>query len=218
MMRACTRMDLPAMPSAAQQQPDLAKRPPEAVRKVVGTLPYPIEMDRHAVGPDGVLWPRVSAEPLAFAFADRGRNFAALVFRADSEIRLHLCGEIAPLPYTIQSAEIRGRLLRIMRALTKLQFGRVKLDERQIVCIEADLSITGPVTPNRLIAAAALFVARTRAVVDRVAAEAAVPPKPSKQPSPRSQPADRRGARASRRPLPAGRLPAGQFTGGTAKT
>lgn len=182
------------MPSAAHPKLDSAKRPHEAVRKIVGTLRYPIEMDRHAVGADGILWSRAATEPLAFAFADRGRTFAALVFRADNEVRVHLCGEIAPLPYTIQSAERRSRLLRIMRALTKLPFGRVTLDERQTVCIEAELSIVGPVTPNRLIAAAALFVERTRAIVDRVAAEAALPPKPP------ATPQTARGAQADRRP------------------
>lgn len=165
------------MPFDAQPQPTAL--PAAAVRKLVGTLPYPIEIDRHNLGPDGALWTRAATEPLAFAFSDRGRNFAGLVFRSEDKVRLHLCGEIAPLPYTIQSPETRGRLLRIMRALTRLPFGRVTLDHRQNICIEADLTITGPVTPNRLIAAAALFIARTRAVVDRVAAEAMVPAKPS---------------------------------------
>src|SRR5262245_34259013 len=105
------------------QQPQPAANTATAVRKLVGTLPYPIEMDRHNLGPDGALWARTEVEPLAFAFTNRGHNFAALVFRAEDKVRLHVCGEIAPLPFTIQSAEIRGRLLRIMRALTKLPFG-----------------------------------------------------------------------------------------------
>ncbi len=195
------------MHTAAPHAP--APMPPNAVRKLVGTLPCPIELDRHGIGPDGALWPRASTEPLAFAFADRGRSFAALAFRAGDETRLHLCGEIAPLPYTIQSAEIRARLLGVMRGLTRLPFGRVRLNERQIICVEADLAIAGPATPNRLIAAAALFVARTRPVVDRVAAEASLPAKPAARPA-------APGAKAPRR-APSGAT-GRQLTGGMAKT
>ncbi len=164
------------MQTAAEDAP--APKLPTAVRKLVGTLPFPIEIDRHGIGPDGALWPRASAEPLAFAFADRGRSFAALAFRSGDDVRLHLCGEIAPLPYTVQSAAVRARLLKLMRAPTRLSFGRVKLNERQIVCVEADLALAGPATPNRLIAAAALFVSHTRSIVDRIAAEAALPARP----------------------------------------
>ena len=143
----------------------------------------PLELDRVRIDTEGRVQPRAEA-PLRFTFTDRGHHFVCRVERTAEGARLHLCAPVTPLPYSIESGPAHARMVDLLRAARRPRrdtpVGRIVLGPRQIVCVEGELVLDGPVTPIRLIAAAAQFVAATRADVDsimRVRAEVPAPPK-----------------------------------------
>ena len=133
----------------------------------------PIEVDQVRVGEDGQLSSRAGAEPLRFTFLDQGRTFIGRLVRVGHRARLHIAGEIAQLPYTVETPAARATLLAALRGTPRPPLGRLVVGPRQTICVEAELAFDAPVTPNRVIAAAAMFVAATRPAADRIASAGA---------------------------------------------
>ncbi len=139
-----------------------------AVKSIAVAMDQPIEVDRVQIGDGGQLWPRTGTAPIHFTFADRGQTFLGRLVRVGERARLHLAAALGQMPYTVESADGRKRLLQAMRG-SRLQMGRLSVGPHQTICLEGELIFDAPVTPDRLIAAATVFVAHTRATVDRVA-------------------------------------------------
>lgn len=139
-----------------------------AVKSLAVAMDQPIEVDRVQIGDGGQLWPRTGTAPIHFTFADRGQTFLGRLVRVGERARLHLAAALGQLPYTVESRDGRKRLLQAMRG-SRLQMGRLSVGPHQTICLEGELIFDAPVTPDRLIAAATVFVAHTRATVDRVA-------------------------------------------------
>lgn len=139
-----------------------------AVKSLAAAIEQPVEIDRVKIGDDGQLWPRTGTEPIHFTFADRGQTFLGRLVRVGARARLHLAAALGQMPYTVESRDGRKRLLDAMRH-SRLQMGRLSVGPHQTVCLEGELIFDAPVTPDRLIAAAAVFVSNTRATIDRVA-------------------------------------------------
>ncbi|MCC6470854.1 MAG: hypothetical protein IT563_21240 [Alphaproteobacteria bacterium] len=141
----------------------------------------PIEVDQVHVGDNGQLWPRTGTEPIRFTFVDRGRTFLARLVRVGERARLHIAGEIAQLPYTVESPALRAALLTAIRGMPRMALGRLVVGPGQTICVEAELAFEAPVTPNRLIAAAAMFVAATRPAAEHIdaAGSGKTPPPPT---------------------------------------
>lgn len=145
-----------------------------AVKSIAVVMDQPIEVDRVQIGDGGQLWPRTGTEPIHFTFADRGQTFLGRLVRVGERARLHLAAALGQMPYTVESREGRTRLLQAMRS-ARPQMGRLSVGPHQTICLEGELIFDAPVTPDRLIAAATVFVAHTRSAVDRIAA--AMPPR-----------------------------------------
>jgi len=124
---------------------------------------------------NGPIWPRTGAGPLRFTFQDHGRTFLGRLVRVGERARLHIAGAIADLPYSVEAPDRRARLLAAMRGARQPSLGRLLIGPQQTICVEAELAFDAPVTPARLIAAAAMFVAATRPAAERVAASVAPP-------------------------------------------
>lgn len=140
----------------------------KAVRSMGVAVDQPIEIDRVKIGADGQLWPRTGTEPIHFSFSDRGQKFLGRLVRVGDSARLHVAAALGQLPYTIESLERRKSLLEAIRTSRKLALGRLSIGPHQTICLEGELVFEAPVTPDRLIAAASIFVANTRGAVDRV--------------------------------------------------
>ena len=147
-----------------------------AVRSLAAAIDQPVEFDRLIIGDGGQLWPRTGTEPIHFTFADRGLTFLGRLVRVGERARLHLAAALGQMPYTVESRDGRKRVLDAVRQSRVLKMGRLSVGPHQTICLEGELIFDAPVTPDRLIAAATLFVANTRTTVDRVA-EALPPPK-----------------------------------------
>jgi len=150
-----------------------------AVRSLAIAIEQPIEVDRVRVGEDGHLWPRTGTEPIRFTFTDRGQRYFGRLVRVGGHARLHLSAAIGRVPYSIESRDGRKRVLDAMRNTRGLALGRLVVGPQQTVCLEGELAFEVPVTPDRLIAAAAHFVAGTRHAVERVV-QAMPAPKPGR--------------------------------------
>jgi hypothetical protein len=163
--------------------PSKAPSPPSgepAVKKLGAVIDRPVELDQVRLDADGRMWPRPGSGPLRFTFADRGRRFLGRLVRVGEVARLHVAGEIAAIPYTVESPAARSRLLAALRAARRPALGRLAVGPGQTICVEGELAFDAPVTPNRLIAAAALFVAATRQAADQISA-AAGPAEPKRR-------------------------------------
>jgi hypothetical protein len=124
------------------------------------------------LGEHGPIWPRNGSEPLRFSFQDRERNFLGRLVRVGERARLHVAGEITQIPYTVESPDARARILAALRSVGKPGLGRLVIGPQQTICVEGEIAFDAPLTPNRLIAAAAMFVAATRQAAERIAAAA----------------------------------------------
>ncbi|MCC7048934.1 MAG: hypothetical protein IT562_19625 [Alphaproteobacteria bacterium] len=154
-----------------------------AVKNLSRAMEGPIEVDQVQIGDQGQLWPRTGTEPIRFTFLDCGRPFLARLVRVGERARLHIAGAIAQLPYTVESPALRTALLAAIRGAPRPSLGRLVVGPGQTICVEAELAFEAPVTPNRLIAAAAMFVAATRPAAECIdAAGSGTAPPPAATP------------------------------------
>lgn len=123
----------------------------------------------------GPIWPPPGSGPLRFSFVDHGRTFLGRLVRVGERARLHIAGAIAELPYSVESPDRRARLLAAMRGAARPGLGRLSIGPRQTICVEGEISFEAPLTPARLIAAAAMFVRATRPAAERIARAVAPP-------------------------------------------
>jgi hypothetical protein len=145
----------------------------DAVKSLATVMEGPIEVDQVRVGENGQLSPRTGAAPLRFTFLDRGRTFLGRLVRVGARARLHIAGEIARIPYTVESPAARATLLAALRGTPRPPLGRLVVGPAHTICVEGELAFDAPVTPNRVIAAAAMFVAATRPAAERIASAGA---------------------------------------------
>ncbi|KZD04872.1 hypothetical protein AUP43_12070 [Oceanibaculum pacificum] len=100
--------------------------------------------------------------PVRFAFDCDGITYLGGLVVQDGQHYLHLEALIGILPYTKESPDRRGALLRALNEIKKLAPSRLTVDPRQRIRLDAALTLDGPATPARLMATAALFLARLR--------------------------------------------------------
>jgi hypothetical protein len=91
-------------------------------------------------------------QPIRFAFAYRGADFAAQVETA-ADARLILSAELGKVPYSMEQGSSRQATQRIVEATADLPGGRIEISESQDMSLRAAVQLPRPLTPAGVMAA-----------------------------------------------------------------
>ncbi len=113
--------------------------------------------------------------PASFRFLWMNVPFTARVEQGETELSLHLCADLCPLPFTSESRAERRRLLALAEWGAENGRVRIRLSEtkRLLLLGETGISDTGELTGVKILAAAAAFLLRLKPYLEVVRARPA---------------------------------------------
>lgn len=126
----------------------LNDRPPQS---------FPLDLHKLDVDADGNLIKRGSNAPLRFHFKAFGADIHGVLTADAQGSDLRLAGEAGSLPYSAQSRWARLHAIKILESANR-SLGGFSISRHQRIMVGANMRLTGPATPNALIAALTAFV------------------------------------------------------------
>lgn len=109
------------------------------------------------------------AGPLAFSFDYDGILFKANLERLDDDWRLQVTGDCGPVPYSIESQDLRRALLAVVDQTDPLSGGVLTVQPDQRMRLHGEWTVTAPITPGSLLTGPIKLILSARSTLDRVA-------------------------------------------------
>ena len=145
----------------------------EAIQSLaeVARTALPLGLNAIFKGPDGLLAISRPPRPSRLKFFAEEMSFNVAVSPEDEGSVCQIWAEVAYIPYTVESAERRRRVLSVIRAAEGLQRARFVVEDGQKILLVTDCRIVGTVTPERLIYEAVLLIQEARPYLRLLAEE-----------------------------------------------
>jgi hypothetical protein len=111
----------------------------------------------------------VPEPPINFRFYWQGIPFAARVDNTEAGLRLRLVGDLGPVPFSVENAPGRDRLLSLVQWGDANGTCRFVVGRRHHLNLLGDARITAPLTGTAIIATATSFLLQARPYIDLAA-------------------------------------------------
>ena len=111
--------------------------------------PLPLAMNQIEVIEDGLIRFR-PGDPLRFTFSFCGAEIGAFCTLGTEKMTVDLDAELGPLPYSVQSASARQRIIAMLHEQPAVS-GRFELGSRNMIKFRGQVSVERPFTPEGLV-------------------------------------------------------------------